>query len=105
MGINFEPLIEAAKVIGAIGTVGGLLVAFIVFLKKIAAGVRCILRSTMLQIYYRYDDVEQIPQYQFENFVAMYDAYKALNGNSFIDKIRNDIQEWEVVAKSSGGKK
>lgn len=104
MTINVA-LIEAAKVIGALGTVGGVVVAIIVFLKKIATGVRCILRSSMLQIYYRYEDVEEIPQYQYENFVAMYAAYKALKGNSFMDKIYRDIQEWEVVSKSGGGRR
>lgn len=104
MTINVA-LIEVAKVIGALGTVGGVVVAMLLFLKKLAAGMRCILRSNMLQIYYRYEDHEQIPQYQYENFVQLYEAYKALKGNSFVDKIYKDIQEWEVVSKSSGGKK
>ena len=90
-------LIEAAKVIGALATVGGVVAAIWVFLEKLATGVRCQLRSEMLQIYYRYEEMEQIPQYQYENFVQMYEAYKALKGNSFIDKIYKDIQEWEVV--------
>lgn len=92
-------LIEAAKVVGALGTFGGLVAAVFAFLRKLANGVRCQLRSEMLQIYYRYEEAEQIPQYQYENFVQMHDAYKALNGNSFIDKIYKDIQEWEVVRK------
>jgi hypothetical protein len=27
----------------------------------------------------------------------LYEAYKSLKGNSFIDKIYNDIKDWEVV--------
>ena len=28
----------------------------------------------------------------------LYEAYKALKGNSFIDKIYKEIQEWEIVS-------
>ena len=80
----------------------GVLAPMILWIKKLAAGSRCQLRHDMLQIYYRYVDAEEIPQYQYENFVAMYEAYKALKGNSFIDKIYRDIQRWEVVARSGG---
>lgn len=104
MTINVA-LVEAAKLIGALGTLGGVVIGIILFLQKVAAGMRCILRSNMLQIYYRYENQEQIPQYQYENFVQMYEAYKSLKGNSFVDKIYKDIQEWEVVSKSDGGKK
>ena len=27
----------------------------------------------------------------------LYNAYKALGGNSFIDKIKHEVDEWEVV--------
>ena len=64
---------------------------------KIKNGTKCQLRSEMLRIYYKHKDEEQIRQYEYENFVYLYEAYKLLKGNSFIDKIYNDIKEWEVV--------
>ena len=64
---------------------------------KIKNGTKCQLRSEMLRIYYKHKDDEQIRQYEYENFVLLYEAYKSLKGNSFIDKIYNDIKEWEVV--------
>lgn len=64
---------------------------------KIKNGTKCQLRSEMLRIYYKHKDEEQIRQYEYENFVFLYEAYKSLKGNSFIDKIYNDIKEWEVV--------
>ena len=94
----------AAKLIGALASVGGVVAAAVIFLKKLTTGVRCQLRSEMLQIYYRYEESEQIPQYQYENFVQMYEAYKALKGNSFIDKIYRDIQDFEIVKKVAGHK-
>lgn len=60
-------------------------------------GMKCQLRSDMLHIYYKYKDVKRIRQYEFENFVYLYKAYKALRGNSFIDKIYKEVMQWEVL--------
>ena len=98
MDINLT-LTNIVMVITELGVIAGVLIPVVVWIKKLANGNRCQLRNDMLQIYYRYEEAEQIPQYQYENFVAMYEAYKALKGNSFIDKIYKDIQEWEVVRK------
>lgn len=65
---------------------------------KIADGTRCQLRSEMLRIYYRHREERKIRQYEFENFVKLYESYKALGGNSFIDKIYEEIKEWEIIS-------
>ena len=31
-------------------------------------------------------------------FVMLYEAYKALKGNSFIDKIYKEVQDWEIIS-------
>ena len=33
-----------------------------------------------------------------EDFLFLYRGYKALGGNSFIDRIKSEIDEWEVVS-------
>lgn len=65
--------------------------------EKIANGQKCQLRSEMLRIYYHNADNGKIRQYEYENFVFLYEAYKSLDGNSFIDKIYSEIQSWEVI--------
>lgn len=60
-------------------------------------GMKCQLRSDMLHIYYQYKDTKKIRQYELENFVCLYKAYKSLRGNSFIDKIYKEVMTWEVV--------
>lgn len=60
-------------------------------------GMKCQLRSDMLHVYYSYKDSKQIRQYELENFVFLYKAYKALRGNSFIDKIYKEVMKWEVI--------
>lgn len=61
-------------------------------------GQKCLLRSEMLQIYYRGKEHNNVlRQYEFENFCLLYSAYKAEKGNSFIDKINKEVQEMEVI--------
>lgn len=60
-------------------------------------GIKCLLRSEMLDTYYHNKDAEKIRQYELENFIQLYKAYKALKGNSFIDKIYNEVMKWEVI--------
>lgn len=64
---------------------------------KVAEGQKCQLRTEMLRIYYHNREKEEIRQYEYENFVFCYEAYKALKGNSFIDKIYKEVQSWEVT--------
>ena len=84
--------------IGEIGVLLGVIIPVIVSIRKIATGTKCQLRSEMLRIYYHNRGREEIRQYEYENFVMLYEAYKALKGNSFIDKIYKEVATWEVVS-------
>lgn len=66
--------------------------------KQSKDGQKCLLRSDMLQTYYRHRAKDSIRQYELENFILEYKAYKALGGNSFIDRIYEEVKTWEVVA-------
>ena len=59
-------------------------------------GQKCLLRSDMLRMYYRHCESRTIRQYEFENFEYEYNAYKALGGNSFIDKIHAEVKTWKI---------
>ena len=90
-------LTTIVALVGEIGVLLGVIVPVIVSVKKVANGTRCQLRSEMLRIYYHNREKAEIHQYEYENFVMLYEAYKALNGNSFIDKIYNEVQTWEII--------
>ena len=79
-------------------TLVGLLIPMVVSIRKINDGQRCLLRSEMLRIYYHHRDSQTIRQYEYENFMYLYNAYKALKGNSFIDKIYEEVRKWKVVS-------
>ena len=84
--------------IGEISVLVGVITPVLVLIIKIVNGQKCQLRSEMLQIYYHNRDDKQIRQYEYENFVLLYEAYKALKGNSFIDKIYSEVKKWEVTS-------
>lgn len=65
--------------------------------ERIVEGQRCLLRSDMLKIYYANQKEQTIRQYEYQNFVLLYEAYKALNGNSFIDKIYDEVKTWKII--------
>lgn len=75
----------------------GVLVPIIVWILKIANGMKCQHRTEMLRIYYAHLETKVIHQYEFENFVMLYKSYKALKGNSFIDKVYKEVQTWKVI--------
>ena len=95
---NSYPLVARIAVGLVIGVLLGVIIPVIVWTKKIADGQKCQLRSEMLRIYYHNRAAERIRQYEYENFVLLYDAYHALKGNSFIDKIYSEVKTWEVVS-------
>ena len=90
-------LTTLVTLIGEIGVLVGALIPVVVTIKKISAGTKCQLRSEMLRIYYHNHEAGEIRQYEYENFVFLYEAYKALKGNSFIDKIYTEVKTWEII--------
>lgn len=85
-------------VLGAIELIFGLiLIPLFIFIKNLANGMRCQLRSDMLHIYYNNKEAKEIRQYELENFIYLYKAYKSLKGNSFIDKIYKEVMTWKVI--------
>lgn len=90
-------LTAITTLIAEIGVLLGVIVPVIVCVVKIANGQKCLLRTDMLQIYYHNRETGVIRQYEYENFVMLYEAYKALKGNSFIDKIYSEVKTWEIV--------
>ena len=63
----------------------------------IKEGLRCLLRSEIVSIYYRHRDEKNLKEYDYKNLEFCYKAYKALKGNSFVDHIHSEMQEWEII--------
>lgn len=63
----------------------------------IKEGLRCLLRAEIVRLYYRHRDDRQLREYEYKNLEFCYKAYKALRGNSFVDHIYTEMQEWEII--------
>lgn len=87
----------AVEIISGLGIVGSVVSAFLIWVKRLVEGQKCQLRSDMLHTYYKHKDDGKIRQYELENFILMYKAYKSLKGNSFIDIIYNEVKTWEII--------
>lgn len=83
----------AAELVALIGVI----ITGIVSITKVFDGQRCLLRSEMLKIYFKHQQDKALRQYEYENFFLLYTAYKKLKGNSFIDKVAEEVKEWRIV--------
>lgn len=71
-------VIDIVKLISELLILLSTVAALFANLHRISKGTKCQLRSEMLRIYYANKTTKQIRQYELENFVLLYEAYKAL---------------------------
>ena len=89
-------VLRVAGIIAACGTIWALIAWIVKTVKNFSNGIKCMLRSAMLNTYYKHSDEDAWRQYEAENFGYMYEAYKSLGGNSFIETIHDETKKWEV---------
>lgn len=77
----------------------GVLLSFYKKLKLIALGQQCQLRSDITKLYYSHCDRDEPTLREFErkNLDDLYDAYKALKGNHYIDDLYTQMRGWKVA--------
>lgn len=100
-----DNLLLIAEIISAISVIVGVLIAFSKWRKKQKAheeridnANRCLLRDKIVNIYYRHKDEKRLRQYERENLDLLYEGYKELGGNSFVDTIYTEMKGWEVIS-------
>jgi len=99
--VDFAEIVQWSKDLCSIATCAALLCRpvreWLMGTKALREGQRCLLRSEIVRTYYRHHDERKLREYEFKNLEQCYKAYKALGGNSFIDKIYNEMKEWDIV--------
>lgn len=63
-------------------------------------GTMLLLRVQLIDYHDRYMKLGGIPSYAYENFEEMYEAYHDLGGNGMITKMKEEIEELHLGAKS-----
>ena len=91
-----------AALIGYFGSIFGLLTFLVKLwhkLKDVVGGQQCQLRNDITSIFYAH--VDETPptlrEYERKNVEELYEGYKALGGNHFVDDIYHKMREWNVI--------
>lgn len=58
--------------------------------------LKCLLRSNITSKYYVYSELKEIPLYEKENINYMYEQYKAMNGNSYVGGLVEEINKLPI---------
>lgn len=66
-------------------------------LKARRLGDQSTLRHLITEMYYKNRDTKSLHSYEFQDLEHMYDAYKALGGNSYIKKLCLEMQSWDII--------
>lgn len=97
----FSVIVEYARDISAISACAVILIKplreKLFGLESLREGLRCLLRAEIVRIYYRHNDEKKLKEFEYKTIQSCYFAYKALKGNSFIDHIYNEMEEWEII--------
>ena len=58
--------------------------------------LKCLLRSSITSKYYVYSELGEIPYYEKENIDKMFEQYKSMGGNSYVDTIVKEINDLPI---------
>lgn len=99
--MEFSEMVQWAKDLCSVAAFGALLCKpvreWLLGTKALKEGQRCLLRSEIVRLYYRHHEDHKLREYEFRNLEQCYGAYKILGGNSFIDHIYGEMQEWDII--------
>lgn len=79
-----------------IGSLAGLIGKSIKDARTRREATRSLLRTEMVKAYYKYRKTKKMPHYIKEAWFYDYAIYKKLHGNSFVDNLKMEIDEWET---------
>lgn len=55
------------------------------------------LRHSITQVFYAYKDKKEVPDAIYQSTMNLYDQYKALGGNSFVEQEVEEMRDWKKV--------
>ena len=65
--------------------------------KKQNEALQVLLKSQLTNIYFVYNELKQIPDYAYQNFLDLFEVYEDLDGNGYIHTIAKKMESWEIV--------
>ena len=70
-------------------------------LEALKISARDVLREKIMNIYHKNKHDRTMSEYEHEALIQYYKDYKALDGNSYIDKRYNRMKQWQVIYDES----
>lgn len=64
-------------------------------LQKVA--LQTLLKSQLTNTYFVYQELGEIPDYVYQNFLDMLGVYESLGGNSYIHTISHKMESWKIT--------
>ena len=59
--------------------------------------LQTLLKSQLTNIFFVYNELKEIPDYVYQNFLDMLKVYESLGGDSYIHTISKKMEMWEIV--------
>lgn len=59
--------------------------------------LQTLLKSQLTNTYFVYNELKEIPDYVYQNFLDMLKVYESLGGNSYIHTIARKMEQWEIT--------
>ena len=72
----------------------GVLIAFV---NSIHKGIKCTLRNDIVEIYEDCKVKREITKFQYETACLSYQEYRRLKGNSFVEKLMKELEDFKIV--------
>lgn len=59
--------------------------------------LQTLLKSQLTNVYFVYNELKQIPDYVYQNFLDMLSVYEELGGNAYVHTIAKKIEKWDII--------
>ena len=59
--------------------------------------LQTLLKSQLTNTYFVYQELGEIPDYVYQNFLDMLQVYESLGGNSYIHTISHKMENWKIA--------
>lgn len=59
--------------------------------------LQTLLKGQLINVYFVYNELKQIPDYAYINFLDMLKVYENLDGDGFIHTIARKMETWEII--------
>lgn len=56
-----------------------------------------LLQSQLTNTYFVYNEVGKITDYVYQNWLNLFDIYKELGGNNYVDTLKSKMENWQII--------